>query len=124
MISQYMCVERIWFVSVLLAPYGMSGSLTGRSFAESDQRAQKMLDDWKRFFCFPKAENQGGLEEGKELPAAVEVIVGRNRVVTVSIKQTLVKLLGSVVAKIAFVFCVLLFSVVGSLCLAAIGSQV
>lgn len=61
---------------MLLAPYGMSGMLTGRSFLEADHKVQKILEDWRRFFCFPRIDNCS-MESGKELPPAVEVIVGR-----------------------------------------------
>lgn len=72
--------------AVLLAPYGMSGMLTGRSFLETDHKVQKILEDWRRFFCFPRIDNCS-IESGKELPPAVEVIVGRILIICMLIFQ-------------------------------------
>ena len=62
------------FYSVLLAPYGLSGLLTGHSYPDSDPRTQKFLDDWKRFYCLPKANE--GMDDTSLLPSVVEVLVG------------------------------------------------
>lgn len=63
------------FSSVILGPYGLSGTLTGVSYPHSEPSIQKLLDEWRQFFPVEtKAPPTESLEP--PLPAAVEVIVG------------------------------------------------
>ena len=36
--------------SVILAPYGISGILTGQTYQNVDQQTQKVLNDWGAFY--------------------------------------------------------------------------
>jgi len=70
-------------VHVVLAPYGMAGTLTGTSFSESDPSAKKLLDEWRAFWplynnCYT-SRDQTGLQV--DMPAAVEVVVGGAKLV-------------------------------------------
>ena len=56
--------------AVLLAPYGLAGTLTGHSFRENDGVTGKLLEDWRAFYV---VQNSATCEN---LPLAVEVIVG------------------------------------------------
>ncbi|KAJ8687131.1 hypothetical protein QAD02_022925, partial [Eretmocerus hayati] len=64
------CLQRIQAsqspVKVILAPYGLAGTLTGQVGRVDSQ----LLDEWKHFYPI----NSSGLEPG--LPALVEVLVG------------------------------------------------
>jgi mediator of RNA polymerase II transcription subunit 13 len=48
-------------IPVILSPYGLSGTLTGQSFKESDPQVQKFLSDWKKFYPL---NNQGKESNG------------------------------------------------------------
>ena len=61
-------------VHVVLAPYGMAGTLTGTSFTEADPNTRKLLDEWKAFW--PLYNNNYS-----DMPAAVEVLVGGAKLV-------------------------------------------
>nr|CAD7425183.1 unnamed protein product [Timema monikensis] len=56
---------------VLLAPFGLSGALTGQVYKAVDLHTQRLLEDWRQFYPIG-----GGGEEGAALPPAVEVVVG------------------------------------------------
>lgn len=58
---------------VMLAPYGLAGVLTGRPVSPADQS----LADWQQFYPLPS--NNAGLtvSSDDELPAMVEVAVGK-----------------------------------------------
>ena len=58
---------------VILAPYGLSGVLTGRSVLPSDQS----LADWQQFYPLSSTAGLSGSNSDNELPAMVEVAVGR-----------------------------------------------
>lgn len=57
----------------MLAPYGLAGVLTGRPVSPADQS----LADWQQFYPLPS--NNAGLtvSSDDELPAMVEVAVGK-----------------------------------------------
>nr|CAD7259219.1 unnamed protein product [Timema shepardi] len=57
--------------AVLLAPFGLSGALTGQVYKAVDLHTQRLLEDWRQFYPIG-----GGGEEGAALPPAVEVVVG------------------------------------------------
>jgi len=62
-------------VAVVLAPYGLTGLLTGRAYSDSDPKTQKLLEDWRRYFYVPPpADNTA--EDGSHVPLFVEVVVG------------------------------------------------
>lgn len=63
------------FFSVILGPYGLSGTLTGVSYRLSEPSTQKLLDEWRQFFPIETKASQGDSPE-PTMPAAVEVIVG------------------------------------------------
>lgn len=54
---------------VILAPFGLSATLTGQSFRAIDHQTQKVLKDW--FAFYPPSKN-----ENLDLPQIVEVISG------------------------------------------------
>ena len=64
-------------VHVILAPYGMAGTLTGTSYKATDPSVGRLLDEWRSFW--PLANNSysardpaaGG--DSSPMPAAVEV---------------------------------------------------
>ena len=60
---------------MLLAPYGLSGQLTGRSSGDSDPKAQQLLEEWKKFYYINKTEESS--ESSGSLPTVVEVVVGK-----------------------------------------------
>ena len=59
--------------TVLLAPYGLSGTLTGQTYKESDPTTQKLMQEWRQFYVVPEPHTP----ETAQLPVAVEVIVGK-----------------------------------------------
>ncbi|XP_046680000.1 mediator of RNA polymerase II transcription subunit 13 isoform X3 [Homalodisca vitripennis] len=61
------CLHSGTGVQVILAPYGMAGTLTGQSFKALDAQTQRLMDDWKHFYP---------TRDVADLPSAVEVIVG------------------------------------------------
>lgn len=56
------------FVLVILAPYGLAGTLTGQSFKSSDQTS-RLLEDWSHFYPLDKSSS---LTDS----SVVEVVVG------------------------------------------------
>ena len=61
--------------TVLLAPYGLTGVLTGRAYSDSDSKTQKLLEDWRRYFYVPPPADSTA-EDGSHVPLFVEVVVG------------------------------------------------
>ena len=55
--------------SVILAPFGLSATLTGQSFRTLDPATQKSFDDWCSFYPLCNKENAN-------LPPMVEVLSG------------------------------------------------
>ena len=61
--------------AVLLAPYGLTGVLTGKAYADGDPKTQKLSEDWRRYFYVPPpADNV--TEDDSHVPLFVEVVVG------------------------------------------------
>ncbi|XP_049299048.1 mediator of RNA polymerase II transcription subunit 13 isoform X1 [Anopheles funestus] len=61
---------------VILAPFGLAGTLTGQSYKASDPHVQKMLDDWSAFY--PISNKLSGMEDGSDnVPPMVEILVGK-----------------------------------------------
>lgn len=69
------------FLSVILSPYGLSGTLTGHAYKTSDPTTRKLLEEWRPFY--PTVLSARKEQEDQEMlydddfPAAVEVIVGK-----------------------------------------------
>ncbi|KAK9512984.1 hypothetical protein O3M35_001282 [Rhynocoris fuscipes] len=57
-------------VNVILAPFGLAGTLTGQGYKDVDPITKRLLDGWRHFYPIDKNN------EGSDLPPAVEVIVG------------------------------------------------
>lgn len=73
----------LYFPTVILSPYGLSGTLTGQSFKLSDPPTQKLIEEWKQFY--PIGPNTKEVTDDKmddldwedDSLAAVEVVVGK-----------------------------------------------
>lgn len=52
---------------VILAPFGLAGTLTGQVFKALDAQTHRLMEDWRHFYP---------TREPSDLPPAVEVIVG------------------------------------------------
>lgn len=64
--------------SVILAPYGISGILTGQSYQNVDQQTQKILNDWGAFYpLLPIPTQDDGMRGDENVPPVVEVIAGK-----------------------------------------------
>lgn len=62
---------------MILAPFGLAGSLTGQSYKTLDVQTKRQLDEWRQFY--PIDTKFSSCEFGGEevlLPPAVEVVVG------------------------------------------------
>lgn len=62
------------FVTVILAPFGLAGSLTGQSYKTVDQRTSRLIEDWKQFYPI---DSRSSICDDPSMPQAVEVIVGK-----------------------------------------------
>lgn len=71
------------FFAVILAPYGLQGSLTGHVYKESDPNTQKILEDWKHYYVVPDPETWEC--DQSAVPKMVEVVVGKNQVATTKV---------------------------------------
>jgi mediator of RNA polymerase II transcription subunit 13 len=62
---------------VLLAPYGLAGSLTGVSYKSADHNIAKLIKDWERFYPLDRNKYLSRDSKGDfvSMPAAVEVVV-------------------------------------------------
>lgn len=67
----YFCKILLLPVTVILAPFGLAGTLTGQSYKEMDPYTKRLLDGWRQFYPIDK-----GCTDTSDLPPAVEVIVG------------------------------------------------
>lgn len=47
---------------VLLAPYGLDAHLTGNSLPNTDARAVKIIEEWKKFFPISKKDYDSSLK--------------------------------------------------------------
>ena len=73
--SSYLIVDLC--LSVILAPYGLAGSLTGQAYKIPDVQTKRQLEEWRQFY--PIDTKFSSCEIGGEevlLPPAVEVVVG------------------------------------------------
>ncbi|BES95592.1 Mediator of RNA polymerase II transcription subunit [Nesidiocoris tenuis] len=61
-------------VHVILAPFGLAGTLTGQSFRAIDPHTLRLLEGWRHFYPIDK-----GLGESSDLPPFVEVLVGGHK---------------------------------------------
>lgn len=70
-------------VQVILAPYGLSGTLTGVTFKKEERNVERLLRDWNSLFRLSKnryfCQNPHG--DIVQMPAAVEVMVAGVRMV-------------------------------------------
>lgn len=63
--------------SVILAPFGLAGTLTGQAYKTMDVQTKRQMDEWRQFY--PIDTKFSSCEAGGEevlLPLAVEVAVG------------------------------------------------
>lgn len=56
--------------AVILAPFGLAGTLTGQVFKAMDTAAHRLLDEWRHFYPLHTPETV-------DIPPVVEVIVGK-----------------------------------------------
>ena len=61
--------------SVILAPYGLNGTLTGVTYRDTDPATLRHLKEWKQFY--PVKIEEGSENDMSQLPNLVEVLVGR-----------------------------------------------
>jgi len=70
-------------VNVVLAPYGMAGTLTGVSYPDGDPAVKRLLEEWKAFW--PLYNNKYTCRDNSgdqvDMPAGVEIVVGGVRLV-------------------------------------------
>lgn len=62
-------------VQVILAPYGLAGTLTGISYKDTEPTTLRSLDEWRQFYVLQEQDPQN---DASKLPALVEVVVGKN----------------------------------------------
>ncbi|XP_058632229.1 mediator of RNA polymerase II transcription subunit 13-like isoform X2 [Onychostoma macrolepis] len=84
--EEHMCLAQSRSLQVVLSPYGLCGTLTGRAFKMSDPAVRKLMEDWSHFYpvVLKHRETDGGDRELTFDPhsyAALEVIVGGVRMV-------------------------------------------
>ncbi|XP_059483783.1 mediator of RNA polymerase II transcription subunit 13-like isoform X2 [Neocloeon triangulifer] len=60
---------------VILAPFGMSGILTGQTFKTSDSYTRKLIEEWRQFYPINSKYLNREPGDNLPLPLAVEVIV-------------------------------------------------
>lgn len=72
------------FLSVILSPFGLNGTLTGQSFKMSDPPTQKLIEEWNQFYPISSKAKEGASEDKLEdmdweddSLASVEVLVGQ-----------------------------------------------
>ncbi|KAJ4439139.1 hypothetical protein ANN_15096 [Periplaneta americana] len=64
-------------IPVILAPFGLAGTLTGQAYKTMDVQTKRQLDEWRQFYPIDTKFSScdvGG--EEVQLPPAVEVVVG------------------------------------------------
>lgn len=59
---------------MILAPYGLNGTMTGVTYRTTDPTTRKHLDEWKQFYPIKLDDAKDDLNK---LPNLVEVIVGK-----------------------------------------------
>lgn len=62
--------------SVILAPFGLSATLTGQSYQITDQQTEKILKDWREFYPLPFKDNKDNLVQD-DFPPVVEIVTGK-----------------------------------------------
>lgn len=67
---------------MILAPFGLAGTLTGQSFRAIDPHTLRLLEGWRHFYPIDK-----GLGESSDLPPFVEVLVGKRLVAVINFNQ-------------------------------------
>lgn len=74
----------VFFLSVILSPFGLNGTLTGQSFKMSDPPTQKLIEEWNQFYPISSKAKEGVSEDKLEdmdweddSLASVEVLVGQ-----------------------------------------------
>ena len=65
----------MFYILVILAPYGLAGVITGQTYKESDPNTQRLLDDWRQLYVLKDVD----LDGYNRMPPAVEVVVGELR---------------------------------------------
>jgi mediator of RNA polymerase II transcription subunit 13 len=61
---------------VILAPYGLNGTLTGQTFRDSDHQNQQLFNLWNQWYPFePHNPNE---YDPNRLPNLVEVHIGKS----------------------------------------------
>jgi mediator of RNA polymerase II transcription subunit 13 len=70
-------------VQVMLAPYGLSATLTGVTYKRDDRMVERLLKDWNQFFRLSRNKYFCANAHGDpvQMPAAVEVMVAGVRLV-------------------------------------------
>ncbi|XP_074640708.1 mediator of RNA polymerase II transcription subunit 13-like [Tubulanus polymorphus] len=63
-------------IQVILAPYGLAGTLTGQSYRDSDPYTRKLMDDWRQFYPIMNVRDKEYPNSDEKLPNMVEVKVG------------------------------------------------
>lgn len=76
--------SHLFFLIVILSPFGLNGTLTGQSFKMSDPPTQKLIEEWNQFYPIGPSAKQGLSEDKTEdmhweddSLASVEVLVGQ-----------------------------------------------
>lgn len=91
-ICGFLILFHLCVCTVVLSPYGLSGTLTGQAYKMSDPAVRKLMEDWSYFYpmVLPQKEGSGEKDQKETGPAfdrsshvAVDVIVG-----TVKIQST------------------------------------
>lgn len=65
------CIIYYFTFEVMLAPFGLAGTLTGHVYKNMDAETSRMMDEWSHFY--PVVNSNGP----NELSPAVEVLVGK-----------------------------------------------
>ncbi|XP_049542244.1 mediator of RNA polymerase II transcription subunit 13 [Anopheles darlingi] len=62
--------------SVILAPFGLAGTLTGQSYKANDPQTQKLLDDWSAFYPISNKSVSLNADSADAVPPIVEIMIG------------------------------------------------
>lgn len=60
---------------MILAPYGLNGTLTGVTYRDSDVQTARHHEEWQKFYPVKFDDTK---EDPNKLPNFVEVIVGKS----------------------------------------------
>ena len=64
---------------MLLAPYGLAGTISGHTYKDSDPASQKVISEWQEFYVLspePPIPPSAGPAANQRCAKVVEVIVG------------------------------------------------